>query len=78
MPGDEPGAPLASNITPGGAMGNWTDAQFISTIRTGVTPGGKQLDSEFMPWETFKNMTDVELDAIRLYLQSLPALAFEG
>ena len=59
-------------------MGSWTDAQFISTLRTGTTPSGKQLDSEFMPWTTFKNMTDDELGAIWLYLESQPAREFEG
>lgn len=77
VPGDEPEAPLAPNLTPGGALGSWTDAQLISTLRTGVTPSGKELDSEFMPWTTFKNMTDDELVAIWLYLNSLPARDFE-
>ncbi len=78
VPGADPNGPLAPNLTPGGALGSWTDAQFISTLRTGVTPSGKQLDNEFMFWETFRNMTDDELGAIWLYLQSLPAREFEG
>ncbi len=78
VPVDDPNAPLAPNLTPGGALGRWTDAQFVSTLRTGTTPSGKQLDSEFMPWKTFRNMTDDELMAVWLYLQSLPARDFEG
>ena len=58
-------------------MGSWTDAQFISTLRIGTTSSGKQLDSEFMPWTPFKNMTDDELGAIWLYLESPPAREFE-
>ena len=77
-PGGDPNAPLAPNLTPGGALGSWTDAQFINTIRTGTTPSGKQLDDEFMPWETFANMTDDELQAIWLYLTSLPEREFQG
>jgi hypothetical protein len=38
-----------------------------------VTPGGKQLKSA-MPWKYFGQMTDDELKAVWLYLQSLPAL----
>ena len=63
---------------PGGALGSWIDAQFISTLRIGTMPNGKQLDSEFIPWTTFKNMTDDELGAIRLYLESQPARELEG
>ena len=77
LPFDDPRPPLAPNITPGGEPGSWTEAQFFSTIRTGTTPAGRLLDNEFMPWETFAKLTDDELRAIWLYLQSLPALGFE-
>jgi hypothetical protein len=36
------------------------------------------LDPEFMPWLYFLKMTDDELNAIWLYLESLPAREFEG
>ena len=78
VPGDEPDAPEAPNLTPGGALVNWNQAQFVSTLRGGVTPSGKVLDSEFMPWLYFTKMTDDELNAIWLYLESLPAREFEG
>jgi hypothetical protein len=38
-----------------------------------VTPGGRELDP-LMPAELFAKMTDDELKAVWLYLQSLPAL----
>jgi len=41
-------------------------------MRTGVTPTGKQLDSELMPWKSMGQMSDDELKAIWLYLQTLP------
>ena len=63
----------APNITPGGASGSWTRSQFIDTIRSGMTPQGNLLDPRLMPWNRFTQMTDDELDAIWLYLQSLPA-----
>ena len=77
-PFDEPNGPVAANITPGGAPGGWSQAQFVTTIRTGTTPSGKRLDPLFMPWPNFGLMTDDELAAIWLYLESLPAREFEG
>lgn len=74
-PIDEPGAPPAPNLTPGGALKGWTEAEFINTLRTGVRPGGSQLQPP-MPWEIAGQMTDDELGAIFRYLQSLPALQY--
>jgi mono/diheme cytochrome c family protein len=70
----KPGAKAAPNLTPGGEVSAWTDAQFINTIRTGTTPGGHALDPDEMPWKFFNNYSDDELKAIFLYLQSRPAL----
>jgi len=64
---------VAPNLTPGGEMGFWSEEQFITTLRTGVTPGGHKLN-DFMPWKYLGQMTDDELKAVWLYLQSLPAL----
>ena len=77
--GEVPGSDRAEapNITPGGAPGSWTRSQFVDTIRSGINPDGKLLDPEFMPWNRFTQMTDNELDAIWLYLKSLPAREFE-
>lgn len=68
----DPAAPPAPNLTPGGELGGWSEGDFITAMRTGVTPTGRQL-SEFMPWEYVGRMTDDELKALWLYLQSLPA-----
>ena len=51
---------VALNLTPGGELVGWSEEQFITTMRTGVTPGGKQL-KDFMPWKFFGQMTDDEL-----------------
>jgi len=64
---------VSPNLTPGGELGFWTEEQFINTIRTGVTPGGHQLN-EHMPWKIYNRMHDDELKAIWLYLHSLPKL----
>jgi mono/diheme cytochrome c family protein len=65
---------ISPNLTPGGELAFWKEEQFINAIRTGKTPGGHELDSEFMPWTTYRNFHDDELKAIWFYLQSLPKL----
>jgi mono/diheme cytochrome c family protein len=71
----KPGAMDAPNLTPGGDLKTWTSADFIETIHTGVTPGGRVLNPDEMPWKDFAaNYSDDELNAIFLYLQSLQPL----
>jgi mono/diheme cytochrome c family protein len=65
---------ISPNLTPGGELAFWTEEDFINTIRTGTTPGGHELDPKLMPWNEFSNLHDYELQAIWLYLQSLPKL----
>ena len=65
---------LVPNITPGGEVGLWSEKDFINAIRTGVTPSDHQLNSDHMPWETYRLLTDDELKAIYMFLQSLPKL----
>jgi mono/diheme cytochrome c family protein len=64
---------LVPNLTPGSEVAFWSEEEFMTTLRTGVTPGGHQLN-DFMPWKYIGQMTDDELRAVWLYLQSLPAL----
>ena len=64
---------LVPNLTPGGEVAFWSEEQFMATLRTGVTPSGHKLN-EYMPWKYFGQMTDDELRAVWMYLQSLPAL----
>lgn len=70
----EDGPPEGPNLTPGGELGDWSEADFINTLRTGQTPSGKNLDAEQMPWPSFSKLSDTELQAIWAYLSSLPAL----
>jgi hypothetical protein len=42
-------------------------------MRNGQTPSGRQL-SEEMPWQYYGQMSDEELSALWMYLQSLPSL----
>ena len=70
-----PGEPYAPDLTTAGDLGDWSEDDFFTALRTGVRPGGQQLDGEAMPWQIVGQMTDEELGAIWLYLQSLPAVA---
>jgi mono/diheme cytochrome c family protein len=72
-----PGEPIGPNLTPGSELAGWDESDFVTLIRTGQTPTGRQVDP-FMPWHYYQHMTDDELTAIWLYLQSLPALASQA
>jgi mono/diheme cytochrome c family protein len=68
------GAGGGLNLTPGGDLANWNEAEFITALQTGVRPDGKELDPELMPWETLGKLSDDEKKALWLFLQSLPAV----
>jgi len=76
MPGAPSDWPPPLNLTVGGELQGWSADNFIHTLRTGVTPSGRQLDPQYMPWPITAQMTDDELRAIYLYLQSVPALPY--
>ena len=65
---------ISPNLTPGGELGFWTEEEFINVIRAGVTPSGRELDNEFMPWKDYSKFYDDEIKALWLYLGSLPKL----
>lgn len=71
IPGGPPDWKPAANITPGG-IGRWSEADFITALRTGRRPDGSTIDTQ-MPWKSFGQMTDVELGAIYAYLHEQPA-----
>jgi len=70
IPGLPPSFPAAANITPSG-IGKWTKVDFYTALREGKRPDGTAIDP-FMPWATFKQMSDTELDAVWMFLQALP------
>lgn len=75
--GTNPNVPVGPNITPGGPFAAYREEDFLTMMHTGVTPGGATL-SEEMPWINYGKMTDDELKALFMYLQSLPALPDAG
>lgn len=66
-----PGGTPVRDITASGNIGKWTQNQFVSALRTGATPDGRQLKNEDMPWKMTNNYTDEELQALYLYLKTL-------
>lgn len=74
IPGMPPNWPSATNLTKSGALANYSKDDFITTMRTGVTPDGRELQSQYMPWVVFGQMTDEELSGLFAYLKSLPEL----
>jgi len=61
--------PGASNITPVG-IGTWSDAEFITALRTHVRPNGTKISDAMPP--AYGQMSDDELKAIRAYLRTVP------
>lgn len=74
IPGTPPDWPPAANLTPvpGGAMDRYADAaSFVRMMRNGVRPDGSKV-SEVMPFTALGKMNDVDLNALYLFLKSLP------
>lgn len=72
MPPNEEGGEPTPNLTPGGDLGNWSEADFFTALQTGATPEGDELDPKQMPWPQIGSADKEDLQAIWLYLQSLP------
>ena len=75
-PKDFPANP--SNLTPDNAtgIGQWTETDFLQTLRTGVNPKGVSLHP-FMPWRQIRRMSDEDLRAIYRYLRTVPPIRNE-
>jgi mono/diheme cytochrome c family protein len=75
IPGIPAEPPYPANLTPDPetGLGTWTEADFVQAIRTGVRPDGSTINPTAMPWPNFAQMSDTELSALWLYLQSIPA-----
>ena len=55
-------------------IGDRTENDFVTTIRTGVNPDGIVVRLP-IPWPQLGNMTDDDLRAIRLHIQTVPAIS---
>jgi mono/diheme cytochrome c family protein len=76
IPGAPPDAVEAANITPHETgLAGWTEEDFFRALREGVDADGEAIDT-FMPWQAFSNMTDDEISAVWLYLQSVEPIEY--
>ena len=66
-----PGFPPVPDLTRTGNPGKWTKEQFITTLRTGKTPSGHQIDNDNMPWKMTAQYTDKELASLYQFFHSL-------
>ena len=67
--GAPPEWPPAQNITKVG-LSQYTETTFIQSIRTGKRPDGSEMKFP-MPWQSLAKLTDTELKALWMYLQSI-------
>lgn len=51
-------------------VSDWTVDEFMATIRTGVTPDGRQLGIQ-MPWESYRRFEDTEIIALYEFLKTV-------
>jgi mono/diheme cytochrome c family protein len=78
VPGAPPEWPAAANLTPGegSAMTAYpTSAVFAAMFRNGKRPDGSSI-SKVMPFPALGAMSDVDVQALHLYLKSLPPRKF--
>lgn len=70
------GVSYPRNITPDveTGIGNWTEAQIVTAIRTGQRPD-KSLLLPPMPWPMYAHLSDEDAYAIAAYLKSIPAVS---
>lgn len=64
---------VSANITPGGAVKEWTDAEFMKAIREGIRPDGSLIGPP-MPFEVYGGISDDDLASIVAYLRTVPAV----
>jgi cytochrome c553 len=60
--------PIGPNLN---LVKEWKLEEFITTLRTGVDPGGHELN-KLMPWRPIGKMDDEELESVYAYLVHLP------
>jgi hypothetical protein len=70
------GVSFTRNLTPDKetGLGDWTEENFVATMRTGKRMGKGREILPPMPTPAFKNMTDGDLKAIFAYLQTIPVI----
>jgi mono/diheme cytochrome c family protein len=68
-------APLNLTSGKGSRLPTWGEEGFIEIMQTGEKHG-RRINSNYMPWKSYRHMTDDELRAVYKYLMSLPPKDF--
>jgi mono/diheme cytochrome c family protein len=66
----------APNITPGGRVAGWSDAELAHAIREGLRPDGSLIGPP-MPFSMYRGISDADLAAVVAFLRTLPAVENE-
>ena len=66
----------SANITPGGRVAQWSDAELAKAIREGIRPDGSVIGPP-MPFALYRHISDDDLAAIVAYLRTVPAVDHE-
>jgi mono/diheme cytochrome c family protein len=64
---------VAPNITPGGRVAEWSDAELARAIREGIRPDGSLVGPP-MPITFYRGLGDEDLAAVVAFLRTLPAV----
>ena len=77
IPGFPAEWPAPPNLTSGkgGRLPAWRAESFIELMRTG-SKHGRSIGAGYMPWKSYRHMSDSELRAVYVYLMSLPPRDF--
>ena len=70
-----PDWPPAANLTKAGNLKDWSEADFLTAMKTGVRPDGTNLDPVAMPWPILGQLSELELRAMWSYLSTLEPVA---
>ncbi len=64
---------IAPNITPAGAVQDWSDAELARAIREGIRPDGSVIGPP-MPFAFYKGIGDDDLMSVVMFLRTLPGV----
>ncbi|WP_071674390.1 c-type cytochrome [Nioella nitratireducens] len=64
---------ISGNITPGGEVADWSDAELARAIREGIRPDGSLIGPP-MPFTFYRHLSDTDVAAIVAYLRTVPAV----
>jgi hypothetical protein len=72
------GSAVSRNLTPDASgLAGRTDREILRTIRAGIFHDGRVIDTGYMPWASYSNMTEEDLYAIMVYLRHLTPIVHE-